>query len=411
MSADASNVKPQLNPLTSSTPGGSRSFRASEALNVSLPTSILDHITNAEDIFETSIFSSGSQVKVFQPTSERDNRSSGRLGQEPPEMAATALMLTVDELLARWNFAPYQENGSGITRQFPVLLGGTTDQEDNDKETFEISSDCCDKMFSGFSMHVPFLPSLWTTKTALGCRQWGHGLGNGLQGRVIDIWYTVPVSITVKGEGNFSLASSAIYSRYVIGTPQTSLVMVFLRYNWQRGSLHGRPTRDYEALMKKFKVPPRMSAAGDRAENGCQWHLGPQVAYVGMALGLWREGLGFLNAFAHDQEKKIHSELSDDRHETAINIRSIHLRLKFLHEEIESLQSICQTLDFLYNFWWTEATNQGEVQSISGVSTIEDLATLRQEFGIQMRSRDELVKRLSNVQTLVCQFSGVRFNF
>jgi hypothetical protein len=77
--------------------------------------------------------------------------------------------------------------------------------------------------------------------------------------------------------------------------------MIFLRYNWQGSSLHGRPTRDYKSLLDKFKVAQQMSVADRKASNGCQWHLGPQVAYFGMALGLWREGLAFLNSFTHNQ--------------------------------------------------------------------------------------------------------------
>jgi hypothetical protein len=116
-----------------------------------------------------------------------------------------------------------------------------------------------------------------------------------------EIWYTVPVSVTLKGEGNFWLASSAIYSRYVSGTPQTSLVMVFLRYNWQGGILNNWPTHHFESLLEKFKVRQEMNVAEGRASNGCQWHLGTQVAFLGMALGLWREGVEFLNSFTHDE--------------------------------------------------------------------------------------------------------------
>jgi hypothetical protein len=75
--------------------------------------------------------------------------------------------------------------------------------------------------------------------------------------------------------------------------------------------------------------------------------------------------------------------------------------LKYLYEEIESLQSLCLTLDFLYKYWLDAAAREGEVQNPAGVSTIDDLFLLREEFGVQMKGREELVKRLNNVQNLV----------
>jgi hypothetical protein len=88
----------------------------------------------------------------------------------------------------------------------------------------------------------------------------------------------------------------------------------------------------------------------------------------------------------------------------------VHLRLKHLHEEIESLQSICLSLDFLYKHWLDAAAKAGEVQSAAGVSSVDDLWLLRDEFGVQVRSREELVKRLSNVQNLVCKTQGRDFS-
>jgi hypothetical protein len=55
---------------------------------------------------------------------------------------------------------------------------------------------------------------------------------------------------------------------------------MFLRYNWQDGSLHNRPTRDLEAILERFKVAQSIDVAKAKAANGCQWHLGPQVAYL-----------------------------------------------------------------------------------------------------------------------------------
>ncbi|KAH8898064.1 hypothetical protein GQ53DRAFT_817373 [Thozetella sp. PMI_491] len=222
------------------------------------------------------------------------------------------------------------------------------------------------------------------------------------------MWYTIPVSVTVKGEGNFSLATSSIYSRYVSSTPQASLVLIFLRYNWKASpSLHNRPSRDFMRLLDKFKVGQRMNVGEGKASNGCQWHLGPQIAYFGMALGLWREGLAALHSFTHEQEVMIHLELNNESNSSrkddlvTISIRSVHLRLKYLHEELENLRLICVTLDFLYNHWLSAAAKEGEVQNAeAGVSTVDDLFILRDEFGVQVTGREELVKRLSNVQSL-----------
>ncbi|GAP91333.1 putative Mg2+ transporter -like Zinc transport protein [Rosellinia necatrix] len=376
------------------------SFESRVPLDTSIQTSVLDHVTNAEDIYETSLFSIGSQVTVFQPNSDWESCLLKQLGGKAPVTVNQSTTLTISEFLTNWKATLMQDFGCGIPTQFVVLVDTAPSVKRDEMAAFSISSDQCDELVSTLKMCPPFLPCLWTTKIAHGFRQFGYA-GRGGQCQAIDIWYTVPVSVTVKGEGNLSLASSTIYSRYVTGSPQTSLVMIFLRYNWQGSSLDGRPTGDYAKLLDKFKVAQHVSGAESRqARNGCQWHLAPQVAYFGMALGLWRQGLSFLNSFTHDQEVKIHRELSGDTEHTTISIRSVHLRLKYLHEEIENLQSICLSLDFLYKYWLQEATKQREVQGDSGVSSIDDLFILRDEFGIQIRGREELVKRLSNIQNL-----------
>jgi hypothetical protein len=53
--------------------------------------------------------------------------------------------------------------------------------------------------------------------------------------------------------------------------------------------------------LRSSKLVKKMNVAEGRASNGCQWHLGPQVAVFGMALGLWREGMDFLNSFTHHE--------------------------------------------------------------------------------------------------------------
>ncbi|KAI0554337.1 hypothetical protein F4679DRAFT_528013 [Xylaria curta] len=366
-------------------------------IDASIQTSILDHVTNAEDIYETSLFSSDSQVALFHPNLDWETSLLTKLGRKAFESADRATTLSIVDFLKIWAL---HLNGGRMPRQFVVLLDAAPSNDRNEMATFSISADGCDELISTLKLCPPFLPCLWTTKITPGFRQFEY-TSQGAKTQAIDIWYTVPVSVTVKGEGNLSLASSAIYSRYIVGSPQMSLVMIFLRYNWKGSSLDGRPTRDYAKLLDKFKVAQHVTASMDhRASNGCQWHLAPQVAYFGMALGLWREGLSFLNSFTHEQEVKIHRELSSDIEHTTISIRSVHLRLKHLHEEIENLQAICLSLDFLYKHWLDMATKRGEVQGTSGVSSIDDLFILRDEFGVQMRGREELVKRLSNVQNL-----------
>ena len=67
------------------------------------------------------------------------------------------------------------------------------------------------------------------------------------------------------------------------------------------------------------------------------------------------------------------------------------------------------TLDFLYKHWLDAAGKEGEIQNGAGVSTIDDLFLLRNEFGVQVRSREEPVKRLSNVQNLVSTSANPTF--
>lgn len=99
----------------------------------------------------------------------------------------------------------------------------------------------------------------------------------------------------------------------------------------------------------------------------------------------------------------MHEELSSNDHRpTTISIRSVHLRLKYLHEERESLRSFCYTLESLHRFWKEEAKNEGdEAGNSTGVSAVQDLRLLKDEFNSQLTRRDELVERLSNVQNLV----------
>jgi hypothetical protein len=97
----------------------------------------------------------------------------------------------------------------------------------------------------------------------------------------------------------------------------------------------------------------------------------------------------------------MHSELANDRPSSTISIRSVHLRLKYLHEESDSLQSICQTLEALSKFWVVRAKEEKDEVGTAGVSAVDDLRLLRYEFYCQITSRDELVQRLGNVQNLV----------
>jgi len=98
----------------------------------------------------------------------------------------------------------------------------------------------------------------------------------------------------------------------------------------------------------------------------------------------------------------MHVDLAHDRQPTNISIRSIHLRKKYLLEEKESLQSICRTLGSLFTYWEAMAAKENDKVGTAGVSAIDDLRLLRDEFGIQASSRDSLVDRLSNVEALVC---------
>ena len=90
---------------------------------------------------------------------------------------------------------------------------------------------------------------------------------------------------------------------------------------------------------------------------------------------------------------------------TAFRANSVHLRLKYLHEERDSLQSICQVLESLYNFWRDMMAREGdEGMDGSGVSAVEDLRMLWREFSSQLQSRGELLNRLNNLQSLVRRF-------
>jgi len=109
------------------------------------------------------------------------------------------------------------------------------------------------------------------------------------------------LSVIVNGEGNHSLASSAVYTRYLSLAPQVSFVFVVLRYNWKGSTLDGRPNNDFRRLLSAFQVPQDINFETRRAKNGCDWHLAPQLAFMGMALGLWREGLEQVAIFAHEQ--------------------------------------------------------------------------------------------------------------
>ncbi len=97
---------------------GRRSFQPSVFLNTPVPTSVLDHVTNAEDIYETNIFSTGSVVKVLRTNLEWETKMLKSLGQKPLEEVDKASSLSVTEFLNSWTAALKQD--TGIPRQFPV---------------------------------------------------------------------------------------------------------------------------------------------------------------------------------------------------------------------------------------------------------------------------------------------------
>jgi flagellar hook-associated protein FlgK len=68
-----------------------------------------------------------------------------------------------------------------------------------------------------------------------------------------------------------------------------------------------------------------------------------------------------------------------------------------LHEQQTSLESICWTLDNLFNHWREIAKNDNSSGAASKVSAVEDLSSLRDEFKSQLKRREELEKRLNNV--------------
>ncbi|KAK3328713.1 hypothetical protein B0H66DRAFT_526112 [Apodospora peruviana] len=139
-----------------------------------------------------------------------------------------------------------------------------------------------------------------------------------------------------------------------------------------------------------------------RARNGYEWHLAPQVAYFAMTLVFWREGLEALDVFTHEQKRKMHQALGSENGEvTAIRVSSIHHRLNYLYDERDSLQSICKVLESLYNFWRDMAEEEGRGEmSDAGVSAVEYLRLLWREFDLQLRSRGELLNWLGNLQSL-----------
>ena len=212
---------------------------------------------------------------------------------------------------------------------FDVLLltylsGSILEEEDKSGELgpLHISSKDCDELFHALKLSLQFLPCLWSTRRVYGTQEFYYWqMGSKFQGtgkritrsriteveaiRLIymnaDIWYTVPLSVTVNGEGNFSLASSAIYSRYLPQSPQLSFILIVLRYNWRGTSLDGRPKKEFDTILAKYKTTPEMDFGEQRATNDCEWHLTPQLAYFGMIFKLWREGLEALYSFTHEQ--------------------------------------------------------------------------------------------------------------
>jgi len=102
----------------------------------------------------------------------------------------------------------------------------------------------------------------------------------------------------------------------------------------------------------------------------------------------------------------MHEALSVDNEgqAAALRVSSIHLRLKYLYEERDGLQYICQVLESLHNFWRDMAQKESNEFGITGdaeVGAIEDLRLLCREFGSQLQIRDQLVNRLGNLQSLV----------
>jgi hypothetical protein len=114
-----SNFKPK--PLAPYRPSRSwRSFQPSVLIDTPIPTSVLDHITNAEDIYETSLFSTGTQLSLFHPNLDWEIRILKSFHHEALESVDPATTLSVTEFLSRWKSVLNQGSGNGIARQFIV---------------------------------------------------------------------------------------------------------------------------------------------------------------------------------------------------------------------------------------------------------------------------------------------------
>jgi len=326
---------------------------------------VLDHITDAEDIYETKLFlpSTGPDKKPDDGGGLRRIRTNVEWEQKMlvrPVAESTAgesqvlqeqkanVTETVAAFLSRWGVAtlgshpiptqylaydrtpvpfyvrsfhtasqldremvsvrpynsPSQSDISTCTNidisRNRILEGGRPvggQGPSNELGPLNISSGDFDELFASMRLAKPFFPCLWTTRGTYGLREFEYATCPA----AVDIWYTVPLSVTVNGEGNFSLASSAIYSRYLPFSPQASFVLVVLRYNWEGSSLAGRPTKELERILGDYGVQPDMNFETRRVRNGCEWHLAPQVAYFAMVLVFWREGLEALDTFTHEQ--------------------------------------------------------------------------------------------------------------
>jgi hypothetical protein len=113
-----SNQKPQSRPSASLAARGRRSFRQTVFLDTPIPTSILDHITNAEDIYETNLFSTGSLLRVLRANLDWETKILKSFGQKPLEKIDRATSLSIPEFLSSWASALKQ--GNDIARQFPI---------------------------------------------------------------------------------------------------------------------------------------------------------------------------------------------------------------------------------------------------------------------------------------------------
>ncbi|KAI0972909.1 hypothetical protein F4678DRAFT_32696 [Xylaria arbuscula] len=170
------NIKPPL--LRSGNSTAWRSFKAVVPINTSVATSVLDHITNAEDIYDTSLFSTGSEARIFRPNQDWESLGLESLGRSPEGSSHTPTE-KIDDLLQRWQIS-LDQNGSKRTPQQFIVLLDSMPSYGIAAPAFLISAKHCDDLVSTMKICTPFLPCLWTANAAPGIREfkWNTGQGN-----------------------------------------------------------------------------------------------------------------------------------------------------------------------------------------------------------------------------------------